>query len=150
VAPTLDATFAFVLNDWRSKTCTLFLLIPEIEIRCAANLRLEATRDKFLEESAARADELPARNNYDGEAVWRRIQLPPFTLDGDGRNRPIARGLPDWGSLPSAFAKLAINSRNVNDRNDFNRVFLVHCHGFNKNLRKLGTNLLHFSENAKI
>jgi hypothetical protein len=29
--------------------------------------------DKALEESAARADELAAQHDYNGEAVWRRL-----------------------------------------------------------------------------
>jgi hypothetical protein len=62
-----------VLNDWRSKACNLFDVIPEIDIWRAANLMLKRYGDKTVEESAARADELAAQDDYKGEAVWRRI-----------------------------------------------------------------------------
>jgi hypothetical protein len=48
-------------------------VIPEIDIWRAANLMLKRYGDKALEESAARADELAAQDDYNGEAVWRRI-----------------------------------------------------------------------------
>lgn len=60
-----------MLNDWRSKACSLFPVIPEIDIWRAANLMLKRYGDKVLEESAARADELAAQDDYNGEAVWR-------------------------------------------------------------------------------
>jgi hypothetical protein len=63
----------FVLNDWRSKACSLSPVTPEIDIWRAANLMLKRYGDKALEESAARADELAAQDDYNGEAVWRRI-----------------------------------------------------------------------------
>jgi hypothetical protein len=62
-----------VLNDWRSKACSLIPVIPEIDIWRAANLMLKRYGDKAPEESAARADELAAQDDYNGEAVWRRI-----------------------------------------------------------------------------
>ena len=48
-------------------------MIPEIDIWRAANLMLKRYGDKALEESASRADELAAQDDYGGEAVWRRI-----------------------------------------------------------------------------
>ena len=48
-------------------------VIPEIDIWRAANLMLKRYGDKAVEESAARADELAAQDDHDGEAVWRRI-----------------------------------------------------------------------------
>jgi hypothetical protein len=39
----------------------------------AANLMLKRYGDRALEESAARADELAAQDDYNGAAVWRRI-----------------------------------------------------------------------------
>ena len=48
-------------------------MIPEIDIWRAANLMLKRYGDKALEESASRADELAAQDDYKGEAVWRRI-----------------------------------------------------------------------------
>jgi hypothetical protein len=62
-------------------------LIPEIEIWRAANLMLKRYGDKAIEETAARADELATQDDYNGEAVWRRItdavrQLPNRTIAG--------------------------------------------------------------------
>ena len=48
-------------------------MIPEIDIWRAANLMLKRYGGKALEESASRADELAAQDDYNGEAVWRRI-----------------------------------------------------------------------------
>jgi hypothetical protein len=48
-------------------------MIPEIDIWRAASLMLKRYGEKALEESAARADELFAEQDYDGAAVWRRI-----------------------------------------------------------------------------
>ena len=62
-----------LLNDWRSKACSLSPVIPEIEIWRAANLMLKRYGDKAVEESAARADEFAAHDDYNGEAVWCRI-----------------------------------------------------------------------------
>jgi hypothetical protein len=51
-----------------------FLLrIPEIDIWRAANLMLKRYRDKALEESAARADELAAAGDHDSADTWLRI-----------------------------------------------------------------------------
>ena len=49
------------------------MLIGKIEIWRAANLMLKRYGGKALEESASRADELAAQDDYNGEAVWRRI-----------------------------------------------------------------------------
>jgi hypothetical protein len=48
-------------------------VIPEIDIWRAATLMLKRYGEKALDESAARADELAAQDNYNGAAVWRRI-----------------------------------------------------------------------------
>ena len=48
-------------------------MIPEIDIWRAANLMLKRYGEKALDESATRADELAAQDNYNGAAVWRRI-----------------------------------------------------------------------------
>jgi hypothetical protein len=48
-------------------------MIPEIDIWRAANLMLKRYGDKALEESAARAEEFVAQDDYNGVAVWRRI-----------------------------------------------------------------------------
>jgi hypothetical protein len=48
-------------------------MIPEIDIWRAASLMLKRYGEKALEESAARADELAAQDDYNGAAVWRRI-----------------------------------------------------------------------------
>ena len=70
-----------MLNEWRSKTCNLVRVIPEIDIWRAANLMLKRYGDKALEESEARADELAAADDYNGVAVWRRIRdaVPQLT-----------------------------------------------------------------------
>ena len=62
-----------MLEDWRSKACSVFPVIPEIDIWRAANLMLRRYGDNAAEESAARADELAAQDDYNGAAVWRRI-----------------------------------------------------------------------------
>ena len=78
-----------MLNEWRSKACNLVRVIPVIDIWRAANLMLKRYGDKALEESAARADELAAQDDYNGATVWRRIadavgqlanQIPPGPL----------------------------------------------------------------------
>ena len=48
-------------------------MIPEIDIWRAANLMLKRYGAKAAEESAARADELAAQDDYNGAAVWHRI-----------------------------------------------------------------------------
>jgi hypothetical protein len=48
-------------------------VIPEIDIWRAATLMLKQYGAKALEESAARADELAAQDDYHGQATWRRI-----------------------------------------------------------------------------
>jgi hypothetical protein len=48
-------------------------VIPDIDIWRAAQLMLKRFGDKALEESAARADELAADNDFHGHATWRRI-----------------------------------------------------------------------------
>jgi hypothetical protein len=50
-------------------------VIPEIDIWRAANLMLKRYGEKALKESAARADELESRGDYDGAATWRRITV---------------------------------------------------------------------------
>ena len=62
-----------MLRDWRSEACSLSPVIPEIDIWRAANLMLRRYGDNAAEESAARADELAAQDDYNGAAVWRRI-----------------------------------------------------------------------------
>ena len=49
-------------------------MIPDIDIWRAANLMLKRHGEKALDESAARADELAATGDYNGEAVWHRHQ----------------------------------------------------------------------------
>jgi hypothetical protein len=48
-------------------------VIPEIDIWRAANLMLTRYGEKAFDESAARAEELAAQDDYNGAAVWRRI-----------------------------------------------------------------------------
>jgi hypothetical protein len=48
-------------------------MIPEMGIWRAANLMLSATARKRSRESAARADQLFAEQDYGGAATWRRI-----------------------------------------------------------------------------
>jgi hypothetical protein len=48
-------------------------VIPEIDIWRAAPLMLKRYRDKALEESSKRADELVAAGDGDGAATWHRI-----------------------------------------------------------------------------
>jgi hypothetical protein len=67
-------------------------VIPEIDIWRAANLMLKRHGEKALKESAARADELESRGDYDGEATWRRItvvveQLETKRLPGQDTDR---------------------------------------------------------------
>jgi hypothetical protein len=73
----------------RSQACSFPRVIPEIDIWRAANLMLKRYGDKALEESATRAEELAAQDDYNGAAVWRGIadavgelanQTPPGPL----------------------------------------------------------------------
>jgi hypothetical protein len=48
-------------------------VIPEIDIWRTATLMLKRYGEKALDESAARADELAAQDDYHGQATWRRI-----------------------------------------------------------------------------
>jgi len=48
-------------------------VIPEIDIWRAATLMLQRYRERALEESASRADELASAGDDNGVAVWRRI-----------------------------------------------------------------------------
>lgn len=48
-------------------------MIREIDIWRASTLMLKHYGNKALEESAARADTLAAQDDYNGQAVWRRI-----------------------------------------------------------------------------
>ena len=52
-----------------------------IDIWRAANLMLKRYGEKALKESAARADELESRGDYDGEATWRRITVAVEELE---------------------------------------------------------------------
>jgi hypothetical protein len=81
-----------VLNDWRSKASNLFPVIPEIDIWRAANLMLKRYGDKAAEESAARADELAAQDDYKGEKLWeRRGGLAPSSSREDDEGVPWPR-----------------------------------------------------------
>jgi hypothetical protein len=51
-------------------------VIPEIDIWRAASLMLKRYGEKALDESALRADELAAQDDYNGAAVWRRSMAP--------------------------------------------------------------------------
>ena len=62
-----------VLNVCRPQPCNFSCVIPEIDIWRAANLMLKRYGDKALEDSATRAEELAAQEDYNGAAVWRRI-----------------------------------------------------------------------------
>ena len=64
---------SLVLKVWRSQASNFPSVIPEIDIWRAANLMLKRYGPKAVEESAARADELSAQDDYNGAAVWRRI-----------------------------------------------------------------------------
>jgi len=48
-------------------------VIPEIDIWRAATLTLKRYGEKAIDESATRAEELAAQDDYNGAAVWRRI-----------------------------------------------------------------------------
>jgi hypothetical protein len=65
------------------------LLIGKIEIWRAANLMLKRYGDNALEESAARADELAAQDDSNGEAVWRRIADAVRQLANQTPNGPL-------------------------------------------------------------
>ena len=64
---------SLVLKVWRSQASNFLSVIREIDIWRAANLMLKRYGPKAVEESAARADELAAQDDYNGAAVWRRI-----------------------------------------------------------------------------
>jgi hypothetical protein len=51
----------------------LGLVIPEKDIWLAATLMLKRYRDKALDESSTRADQLEAEGDPDGAATWRWI-----------------------------------------------------------------------------
>jgi hypothetical protein len=62
-------------------------VIPEIDIWRAATLMLKRYGEKALEERVRRADELAAQDDYNGQAIWRRIteavgQLANMTPSG--------------------------------------------------------------------
>jgi uncharacterized protein DUF6961 len=61
------------LNGYRSCTDSFRPVISEIDIWRAAMLMLKRYGENAPMESAARADELAADGDHDGEAVWRRI-----------------------------------------------------------------------------
>jgi hypothetical protein len=75
-----------VLNVCRPQPSKFSCVIPEIDIWRAANLMLKRYGDKALEESAKRADELAAQDDYNGAAVWRRI-TPPSASSRTRRRR---------------------------------------------------------------
>jgi hypothetical protein len=62
-----------VLNVCRPQACDFSGVIPEIYIWRAATLMLKRYRDKALEQSRTRIDELAADGDHDGADTWRRI-----------------------------------------------------------------------------
>ena len=64
-------------------------MIPEIDIWRAATLMLKRYGTKALEESAARAEELAAQDDYNGAAVWRRIVDAVGQLANDTPPGPV-------------------------------------------------------------
>jgi hypothetical protein len=64
-------------------------MIPEIDIWRAAQLMLKRYGDKALEESPARADELAATGDDDGEATWRRIMAAVAELANTAPPGPL-------------------------------------------------------------
>jgi hypothetical protein len=64
-------------------------VIPEIDIWRAANLILKRYGEKALDESAARADELAATGDYNGEEVWRRITTAVVELANQTPPGPV-------------------------------------------------------------
>ena len=56
-----------------SQACEFPGVIPEIDIWRAATLMLKRYRDKALEQSRTRTDELAADGDHDGADIWRRI-----------------------------------------------------------------------------
>ena len=65
-----QAKFSCTLD---SRSCNVPNVIPEIDIWRAATLMLKRYGEKALDESAARAEELAAQDDYHGHATWRRI-----------------------------------------------------------------------------
>ena len=76
------------LKEWRSKACNLVRVTPEIDIWRAANLMLKRYGEKALEESAARADELAAQDDY-----WRRRLAPDHRCRRPARQPDAASAL---------------------------------------------------------
>jgi hypothetical protein len=64
-------------------------VIPEIDIWRAANLMLKRYGDQAEAKSAARADELAAGGDHNGEAVWRRITDAVAQLTNQTRPGPM-------------------------------------------------------------
>jgi hypothetical protein len=64
-------------------------MIPDIDIWRAANLMLKRHGEKALDESAARADELAATGDYNGEAVWHRISTAIVELENQTPSGPV-------------------------------------------------------------
>jgi hypothetical protein len=62
-----------VLNVYRPQVCDFACVIPEIDIWRAATLMLKRYRDKALEQSITRANELAADGDHAGADTWRRI-----------------------------------------------------------------------------
>jgi hypothetical protein len=77
------------LNLFRSQICRVYAVIPQIDIWRAASLMLKHYGEKALEESAARADELESRGDYDGAATWRRITVAVEQLDNTTPPGPV-------------------------------------------------------------
>jgi hypothetical protein len=69
-----------VLSGSRPQACNFARVLPEIDIWRAANLMLKPYGEKAIEESAARADELVAQDDYNGAASWRRISTAVVEL----------------------------------------------------------------------
>jgi hypothetical protein len=64
-------------------------VIPEIDIWRAAQLMLKRYRERALEESAARPDELALAGDHDGAAIWRRIMAAVTQLANNTPPGPV-------------------------------------------------------------
>jgi hypothetical protein len=69
----VESNAIFGLKRLETQASNFPSVIPEIDIWRAANLMLKRYGPKAVEESAARADELAAQDDYNRAAVWRRI-----------------------------------------------------------------------------
>ena len=77
------------LRSYPREPCTLSGVIPEIDIWRAAQLMLKRYRDKALEESVARANELALAGDDDGAATWRRIMAAVTELANTTPRGPV-------------------------------------------------------------